>query len=96
MALDITGARLRAQRLSASGFAKSEDVVRWMGPCRLRSTATHARPTAYVALRDTGRHSVVLALTAPDVSAAMASYKRGSNSIGSVHILARIEFAAMS
>jgi hypothetical protein len=31
MGLDITGARLRAQRLSNPGFARPEDVVRWMG-----------------------------------------------------------------
>ena len=30
MGLDITGARLRAQRLAAAGFARPEEVVRWM------------------------------------------------------------------
>jgi Winged helix DNA-binding domain len=31
MGLDITGARLHAQRLSVPGFARPEDVVRWFG-----------------------------------------------------------------
>lgn len=31
MGLDVTGARLQAQRLSIPGFARPDEVVRWMG-----------------------------------------------------------------
>ena len=104
MSLDITGARLRNQGLSTSGFTKPEDVVAWLGAVqaqdypgakwalalRMRRTTDTDVERAFAAgailrthvMRPTWHFVTpadirwLLALTAPRVKAAMASYDR--------------------
>jgi hypothetical protein len=45
VALDITSRRLANQRLSGGRFSKPEDVVRWLGAVRPKSTARLAELT---------------------------------------------------